>query len=117
MAKPKFKYIYIGRIVNKSGEKDGEKWESSALELGERFYMKGEKKGELIPPVKLSKSQKEKLDELIFSEQLYLFNPPDTAPEFVKKYVAIKASALGESEDEQQEEKPKSKKRPKNDDL
>jgi len=104
MKSEKYKYKYIGKIVVRDGEnKKGEKYKYSMLQLGERYFATGQKKGEVIPPVTLSKDEKARLLDIILEKDLYLFDPHEEAPEFIKKYIAVKTEDV--------EEQPKKKSR------
>ena len=102
--KKKYKFVYIGKIVVRDGEKDGRKYSYSMLQLGNRHFKKDSsdakfKAGDVIPPVTLTDKQKAKLLDQILDKDLYLFDPNDDAPDFIKKYVAVKTEDLEDGED------------------
>lgn len=106
MAKDKYKFKYIGKIVMREGkDKEGNEYKYMMLQLGNRMYTKGEKKGEMIPPVRLTKDEKANLLDFILEQDLYVFNPNDEAPKFIKKYIAVKTEDLeGKQSDSEPEE-------------
>ena len=104
-----YKYTYIGKLVTRDGtfEKDGkkQKYTSSRLVFGNRYYPQDSKdgkykKGDVIPPINLSKEEEKKIKDLLFDYDLYLFEPNDTAPDFIKKYIAVKAEDLKDDKEE-----------------
>lgn len=95
------KYLSIGQIVR--NEFEGRQY--SMLKLGSRFN----KSGKLNNGIELSDEDKEALLKIILTKDLYLFEPAETAPDFIAKNVAVKIEDLkGSPEKPKQEEKKQS---------
>lgn len=96
------KYLLVGQIVR--NEFEGREY--SMLKLGSRFN----KSGKLANGIELSDEEKEALLQIILTKDLYLFDPAETAPEFIAKNVAVKIEDLkGSPEKPKQKEEKKQK--------
>ena len=86
MGKKESKFVTIGQIV--LDDYEGKSY--SKLRLGGR----NGKDGKLANGVDLSDKQMENLKNFMFEKDIYLFDPADTAPDWIRKNVAVKREDL-----------------------
>lgn len=93
--KKDYKFRYVGRIVVQSGKtKEGKEYSSEKLQLGMRY----DKNNNPVKPIELNDKEKAALLDKILEKDLYLFEPSKDAPEFIKRYVAVKKEDLEDVE-------------------